>query len=159
MTVEIFVGKRIKDAVEELEKEGYSEIDAIRIIHNNYEVDSLDPISTLTHFASIVLIVSLFINSPILDAFKITLGTLYSIFLVGYVILHTFYRNGLKDVSNLSMIGLSLGVSFASIALIGFLLNFTIGINPFTVIISVVSITEILNTINNIIWWLRKNEL
>lgn len=159
MTVEIFVGKRIKDAVEELEKEGYSEIDAIRIIHNNYEVDSLDPISTLTHFASIVLIVSLFINSPILDAFKITLGTLYSIFLVGYVILHTFYRNGLKDVSNLSMIGLSLGVSFASIALIGFLLNFTIGINPFTVIISVISITEILNTINNIIWWLRKNEL
>lgn len=159
MTVEIFVGKRIKDAVEELEKEGYSEIDAIRIIHNNYEVDSLDPISTLTHFASIVLIVSLFINSPILDAFKITLGTLYSIFLVGYVILHTFYRNGLKDVSNLSMIGLSLGVSFASIALIGFLLNFTIGINPFTVIISVVSITEILNIINNIIWWLRKNEL
>ncbi len=159
MTVEIFVGKRIKDAVEELEKEGYSEIDAIRIIHNNYEVDSLDPISTLTHFASIVLIVSLFINSPILDAFKITLGTLYSIFLVGYVILHTFYRNGLKDVSNLSMIGLSLGVSFASIALIGFLLNFTIGINPFTVIISVVLITEILNIINNIIWWLRKNEL
>jgi len=158
MTVEIFVGKRIRDAVEELKKEGYSEIDAIKMIHDSYEVDSMDGISIVTHFASIVLIASLFINSPVLDAFKIPLGTLYSIFLVGYVVLHTFYRNGLKDISNFSMIGLSLGVSFATIVLIGFLLNFTLGITPFTVILSVVSITEIFNIINNIMWW-KRNEL
>ncbi len=146
--------RKVIDIVKELESNGYSEIEAIKYVHETYNVNTpMDSISFITHLSSIVLLLSLFVSSPFLLAFRIPLGILYTIFLSGYITIRTFYRKGYNELSGLTLIGLSLGVGFAVITLFGFLLNFTLGITEFTSIIAIVSFTEALNIIDNILRW------
>ncbi|WP_338602491.1 DUF1616 domain-containing protein [Sulfolobus tengchongensis] len=147
----VMLNKTVEETIDELIKNGYNKIDAIKFVHDNYDIENkLDLISFLIHISSLVLLLSLFVTVPLVIFLKIALGTFYSIFFVGYVILKVFYSKELRQLSELQLLGLSLGVSFAVIGILGLLLNFTVGITSQTAIYSVVGITELFNLISNL---------
>jgi uncharacterized membrane protein len=146
------INKTVEEMVNELIGQGYNKIEAIKVVHESYEIDNrLDSLSIFIHVSSLVLILSLLFNySIIFIPLKIIFGIFYSIFFVGYSVLRVFYPNELKQLSNLHILGISLGVSFAITSVIGLLLNFTMGITLDSSIISAVIITEIFNLIYNL---------
>ncbi|ACP37457.1 hypothetical protein [Saccharolobus islandicus] len=148
---EVETSKTVEQMVNELVNKGYSEIEAIKIIHDKYEIENkLDFISIIIHISSLILILSLFNSSSFIISLKIALGIFYSIFFVGYAALRIFYPKELKQLSSLHTLGISLATSFAIIAMIGLLLNFTIGITVYTGIIGIVILTETFNIIYNL---------
>jgi len=148
---EVETSKTVEQMVNELVNKGYSEIEAIKIIHDKYEIENkLDFTSIIIHISSLILILSLFNSSSFIISLKITLGIFYSIFFVGYAALRIFYPKELKQLSSLHTLGISLATSFAIIAMIGLLLNFTIGITIYTGIIGIVILTETFNIIYNL---------
>ncbi|MEM0033999.1 MAG: hypothetical protein QXY87_10900 [Saccharolobus sp.] len=148
---EVETSRTVEQMVNELINKGYTEIEAIKIIHDKYEIDNkLDFTSIIIHISSLILILSLFNSSIFIISLKIILGIFYSTFFVGYTALRMFYPKELKQLSSLHTLGISLGTSFAIIAMIGLLLNFTIGITSYTGILGIVILTEIFNTIYNL---------
>ncbi|NON63042.1 DUF1616 domain-containing protein [Acidianus sp. RZ1] len=147
----IYLGQTVEDAVNNLTKGGVPKLDAIRKVHDEYVVSSkLDTISFLTHFASAILIFSLLVDTPLVLGLKIILGIIYSIFLSGYAVLKVVFPDVIKSLDDLEIIGISLGMSFAVIAMIGLLLDFSVGITTVSAIISIVSITEAFNLYSNL---------
>lgn len=145
------IGMTVEQAVEELVKRGYTRDEAIRIIKEQYEIEtSFGFKEILIHLMSILILISTLYPSE-LSLIRIVIGFPYITFLPGYAFILAFYKEDRREINNLSKFGLSLGISFAILALIGLFLNFTIGLDQFTIVLSGVLITEIFTILSTVL--------
>ncbi|BBG24879.1 hypothetical protein [Sulfuracidifex tepidarius] len=138
----------VREHVDYLMSKGYSFNDAVEETRESFDVkQKVGTMEVVIHTSSIILLLT--VLSALLKPLLI-FGIPYTLFFVGYAVLKGFYPRITEVLSELSLLGLSLGLGFVAIALIGLVINFTIGFTFFNVIIPVIILTEIFNTINSI---------
>ncbi|BCU69052.1 DUF1616 domain-containing protein [Stygiolobus caldivivus] len=138
------IGLTVEEAVEELIKQGYSKEEAIKIIRENYKTKGGFKFSlVMVHILSVLLLLTLLYPSDSFMIIRMLIGFPYITFLPGYSLLLSLYKDDIGELNNLSKFGLSLGISFAIIVLVGLLLNFTIGLDQLTILVSGIIITEL----------------
>ncbi|BCU68088.1 hypothetical protein HS7_15250 [Sulfolobales archaeon HS-7] len=138
-------GMTVGDAVSILEKNGYSRQQAIEIIRSRYEIRRKWDLSTiLTHVSSGVLLLSLFTSGDLDNVLKLMFGGVFVTFLLGYNLLYVVYGREMKNLDGLEKMGLSLGVSFSLVVLLGFILDFTVGITSTSILVTLIIAGEVI---------------
>jgi uncharacterized membrane protein len=137
----------VNDYVDYLRSRGYSLNDAIEEVRRSYNTKGRVGTLDLTiHIFSALILASLF--QPL--SFLMVFGMPYTLFFTGYAVFKALYPKGVEMLSRLSLLGVSLGVSFVTLVLIGLVINFTIGFTLVNTVIPIVIITEGFNVINTL---------
>lgn len=106
------------------------------IYMKNKKYNSFDDILIISAVAFMsVFIIITDIKNNITDILKIAIGIVMILFIPGYLMINTIFPKN-KDLNSVERLVLSLGLSIATVSLIGLLTNFILGIKLVSVLVS-----------------------
>jgi len=141
-------GMTVEEAVHVLRQQDYSLDEAVELVRRKYEVGGVSTSFVMTQLTSSILLLSLWSQWIGVEAVRVILGIPYSTFLVGYNLLLLLYGRALQETSGLERMGISLGLSFTVISVVGLVLDSFSSVSLTHILLVLVSFTEGVSVVN-----------